>query len=58
MGKSGAFFFFTEDKKFIIKTITSSEKEFLIEKVLSGLVHFLLNNPNSFLARIYGCFTV
>jgi len=32
-GASGSFFFFTTDKRFIVKTMTDSEKEFFLTKV-------------------------
>ena len=56
-GKSGSFFFFSFDRKFIIKTMNSSEKKVFIDALPSYLVH-LKQNPNSLIARIYGIFTV
>lgn len=41
-GKSGSFFFFTEDRQFIIKTINSEEMNKLIN-LLPKLVQFLKN---------------
>jgi len=32
-GASGSFFFFSNDKKFIVKTMTAEEMEFFLKKV-------------------------
>ena len=56
-GKSGSFFFFTYDRKFIIKTMSDAElKNF--RHMFKDYYEHLLRNPNSLLARIYGIFTV
>ena len=57
-GASGSFFFFSQDKQFIVKTMSDKEKEFFIAKVAPGYFSHLRKNPNSFLARIYGVYTV
>ena len=36
-GRSGSFFFFTEDRQFIIKTMSYEEKNYFIKHVLKGL---------------------
>lgn len=56
-GKSGSFFFFSYDRKFIIKTMNSSEKKVFIDSLPTYMAH-LKTNPNSLIARIYGVFTV
>lgn len=56
-GKSGSFFFFSYDRKFIIKTMNSSEKKVFIDSLPTYMAH-LKSNPNSLIARIYGVFTV
>lgn len=56
-GKSGSFFFFSFDRKFIIKTMNSSEKKVFIDSLPSYMQH-LKQNPKSLIARIYGIFTV
>lgn len=56
-GKSGSFFFFSNDKKFIIKTMDDSE--YSTFKRLFLEYENLVKNPNdSLLARIYGIYTV
>lgn len=56
-GKSGSFFFFSQDNRFIIKTLTDQEMETLFN-MLDDLVDFLRKNPDSLIARIYGVFTL
>jgi len=56
-GKSGSFFFFSFDRKFIIKTMNENEKAVFVKALPSYLMH-LRNNQNSLIARIYGVFTV
>jgi 1-phosphatidylinositol-4-phosphate 5-kinase len=56
-GKSGSFFFFSFDRKFIIKTMNSNEKKVFIE-ALPTYMHHLKQYPKSLIARIYGIFTV
>ena len=52
-GRSGSFFFFTHDKRFIIKTVTKSECETML-KILNNYVKHLNSNKRSLIARIYG----
>jgi 1-phosphatidylinositol-4-phosphate 5-kinase len=56
-GASGSFFFFSYDKKFIIKTLKGSEKKILLG-MLDDLIHHFVVNRNSLIARIYGIFTI
>ena len=56
-GRSGSFFFFSHDSKFIIKTMTTGELN-LVLKLVPALEEHYLDNPNSLLARIFGVFTV
>ena len=57
-GASGSFFFFSHDKKFIIKTMTSSEMSFFKNKISRSYFQYLNENTGSLLARIYGIYTV
>ena len=54
-GKSGSFFFFSHDRKFIIKTMFQEELNIMIQKLPEYFVH-LKTHPNSIIARIYGVF--
>lgn len=57
-GKSGSFFFFTEDNNFIIKTITSYEKKTLLD-FLPNMIDFLVKTGGkSLISRIYGLYKV
>lgn len=56
-GQSGSFFFFSHNKKYIIKTMTSSELTLFL-RILPDYECHLKENPNSLLARIYGVYTV
>ena len=56
-GKSGSFFFFSYDKKFLIKTMNNNELKVFLAAIPTYLFH-LKSNPNSLVARIYGIFTV
>ena len=56
-GQSGSFFFFSHDKRLIIKTMRNDEsKDFL--KSLESYYQHLKENKDSLLCRIYGLFTI
>lgn len=58
-GKSASFFFFTANKKFVIKTLKDSELELLSRKgVLEKYYNHLNKNPKSLLARYYAVLKV
>ena len=56
-GKSGSFFFFSQDKNFIIKTMTDSDLS-TFKKLFKEYVEHVDANHHSLLARIYGIYTV
>jgi hypothetical protein len=56
-GKSGSFFFFSHDQKYIIKTMTESDLS-TFKKLFYKYFEHILTTPQSFLARIYGIYTV
>jgi len=56
-GKSGSFFFFTHDQKFIIKTLNRSEKDAMLGNFLKAY-HLHLQEGSSLLTRIYGVYEV
>ena len=56
-GKSGSFFFFSADRKFIIKTLRGSEKNKLLSIMKDLITHYTVNK-DSLLSRIYGLFTL
>ena len=56
-GRSGSFFFFSHDRKFIIKTMKTSELELFLS--LRGLfAEHHKSNMNSLLAKILGVLTI
>ena len=57
-GMSGSFFFFTEDKKYIIKTMTFQEKENLMG-MLPNVTKFIMETAGrSLISRVYGVYKV
>ncbi|RDA82945.1 hypothetical protein CP532_1442 [Ophiocordyceps camponoti-leonardi (nom. inval.)] len=52
-GKSGSFFYFSRDYKYIIKTIHHSEHKFL-RKILKEYYNHVQQNPNTLLSQFYG----
>ena len=56
-GRSGSFFFFSHDRKFIIKTMTDDELKLYLKRLPAFTTHFK-KNPRSILAKIFGVFTV
>ncbi|KAG0647305.1 Phosphatidylinositol 4-phosphate 5-kinase its3 [Hyphodiscus hymeniophilus] len=52
-GKSGSFFYFSRDYKYIIKTIHHAEHKFL-RKILKEYYCHVENNPNTLLSQFYG----
>ena len=56
-GRSGSFFFFSHDRKWIVKTMTKGELSLFLARLDSFASHFA-ENQDSFLAKIFGVFTV
>ncbi|KAL1601708.1 Phosphatidylinositol-4-phosphate 5-kinase [Paraconiothyrium brasiliense] len=52
-GKSGSFFYFSRDYKYIIKTIHHGEHKFL-RKILKNYYDHVQDNPNTLLSQFYG----
>ena len=52
-GKSGSFFYFSRDYRFIIKTIHYNEHKF-IRKILKDYHEHVRRNPHTLLSRFYG----
>ncbi|KAK5114303.1 hypothetical protein LTR62_002554 [Meristemomyces frigidus] len=52
-GKSGSFFYFSRDYKYIIKTIHHAEHKFL-RKILVEYYDHIRDNPNTLLSQFYG----
>ena len=56
-GASGSFFFFSHDREFIIKSMSSSELKCFLKMLPDYELHFK-KNPSSMLARVYGVYTI
>ena len=56
-GRSGSFFFFSHDRKYILKTISEDELNVMCECLAQISSHFQLKK-NSLLAKIFGVFTI
>ncbi|THH27641.1 hypothetical protein EUX98_g6540 [Antrodiella citrinella] len=52
-GKSGSFFYFSRDYRFIIKTIHHNEHKFL-RRILTQYYEHVKSNPHTLLSRFYG----
>ena len=55
MGKSGSFFFFSHDDRFLIKTMTKDDFKSFMSLFNSYFNHIVKNNT-SLLARVYGVY--
>lgn len=55
-GKSGALLFFTEDGKYLLKTLTNSEQK-LLYQMLPEYSQYLRSNPDSLLVRFTGMYS-
>ena len=53
-GKSGSFFFFSSDRKFVIKTVSKKEKDVLLGMLDDLISHYEETDNQSLIARIYG----
>lgn len=56
-GASGSFFFFSHDRRFIIKTMTTEELKLFLKQLPDYELH-LNENPQSIISRIYGVYTI
>ncbi|CAK4129521.1 unnamed protein product [Aphanomyces euteiches] len=53
-GKSGMLFYFTSDKKYIVKTMTKDEHSFLM-RILPSYHSYIRAQPSTLLCRFLGC---
>ncbi|CAI5733094.1 unnamed protein product [Peronospora destructor] len=56
-GSSGAFMFYTADYSFLVKSVTTSERNVLLN-MLPAYIRHMKQNPNSHLTRFYGCHSI
>lgn len=58
-GKSGALFYYTKDRKYMLKSISAREFKILINpKVLKDFLVHTDSNPESLLVRFLGAYTL
>ncbi len=58
-GKSSSFFFFTDNKTFVLKTLKDSEKKLLLEQgVLENYYNYIMNTDQTLLSEFYGVFSI
>lgn len=55
-GKSGEFFYFSKNKKLMIKTMGNSEVDSMLRNLKKYVQHFVLNE-DSMIVKIYGVYT-
>eukprot|EP00743_Colponemidia_sp_Colp-15_P011609 GILK01013002.1.p1 GENE.GILK01013002.1~~GILK01013002.1.p1 ORF type:complete len:750 (+),score=107.91 GILK01013002.1:27-2252(+) len=58
MGRSGSFMFRSHDGVYMLKTVSESERDFLIDDLLPSYHKHMIQNPGSLLVKIHGCFTI
>lgn len=56
-GKSGSFFYYSYDNKYVLKTISNAEFEFF-KAILEDYYFYILTNDQTFLQRFYGLHTL
>ena len=57
-GRSGAWFFCTEDTRFLLKTTKTSEKKVLLKHLKKYTEHVEKYGRQTFLPQIYGCYSI
>ena len=58
-GKSSSFFFFSDNKAFVLKTLKDTEKRLLLEGGILGNYHrYMMTQDESLLSKFYGVFTI
>lgn len=52
-GKSGSFFYYSDDGKYMLKTLSNDESEFF-KKILPDYYYHLYKNPHALITRFFG----
>lgn len=55
-GKSGEFFYFSHDRKMIIKTMNQGELDVFLKQLKKYVIHLVLNQ-DSLIVKIYGIYS-
>lgn len=56
-GRSDSFFYFTPDRRFLVKTISRDEHDVLIE-ILDQYAQYMKANPDSLIIRVFGAYSI
>jgi hypothetical protein len=56
-GKSGSFFFFSHDNRFLIKTITQGELKTVV-RCMASYYEFIKDHSDTLISKIYGVYTI
>ena len=56
-GKSGSFFFYSHDRKYLVKTITNEELNTFIT-ILDSYSNYISKNKDTLITKIYGLFSI
>ena len=56
-GRSASFFYFSNDRRFLIKTINRGEKKFFLQGLLADYHRHVIDHDDSLLSRIVGVFS-
>ena len=56
-GRSGAFFFYTKDNKYLIKTLHADEAQLLVQ-ILPDYMNYYIKNQGSYLAKFLGLHSI
>lgn len=57
-GASGSFFFFSKDNKYLIKTLSKTEKDIKLNMLDAFIEHLKSTDNKSLIARIYGIYSI
>jgi hypothetical protein len=56
-GKSSSFFFFSDNKAYVLKTLKESEKKLLLENgILENYYNYVMSNKETLLSKYYGVY--
>lgn len=58
-GKSSSFFFFSDNKSFVLKTLKDTEKKLLLDQgVFFSYYQYMMSNQESLLSKYFGVYTI
>lgn len=58
-GKSSSFFFFSDNKSYVLKTLKESEKKLLLENgILENYYNYVMSNKDTLLSKYFGVYQI